>query len=632
MKNETIKIACASFAIENGNSIANTKQICSIIRRAADDGVHLLTFPELSVTGYSCGDMFLNEGLLDATEKSIYKILESSKNSDMVIIVGLPLRKCGMVYNCAAVIQNGKVLAVVPKSSLRNNAGYTESRWFVSGFASRGDEIILCGNSVPFSVYTICTDQYHKVSFGVCFDEDAWSLGSPVAVLAQSGANIIAVLAATHESVTNIERRENLLQATSLLTNTCIAYNSGSPNESTTNAVFSNYQVICFDGKIQNNTDSLDNHDHYCLQNIHIDQIVAIKAREYLKKNNISIPAYHLIPFQLNVNTAMVPLVEKEPFLEGISSDLICERISRLQQKAILKKLRYTGRKKLILGVSGGLDSTVALLACAAAFKEQGFKPSDIIGVTMPGPGTTKRTYQNSIALMQALKITALDIPISDTVYQHLHAIGQPEDCFDITFEQTQSRERTKILMDLANKENAVVVGTGDLSELALGWMTYSGDQISMYGLNSGIPKTIIKRLAAWYTQKATGEIKTILDNITTTPISPELLPVDTSGKQKQKTEDLVGPYIVHDFFLYYFAKCGFSPEKVLYLAVRAFAEDYTEKQLNGWMSKFITRFFTRQFKRTCCPDGLQLFDFSLSPRGGWVMPSDMSYQTMLIE
>ena len=323
--------------------------------------------------------------------------------------------------------------------------------------------------------------------------------------------------------------------------------------------------------------------------------------------------------------------VSKEPFLEELPADIVCQRIIEIQSHALLKKMQYSGRYKLLLGISGGLDSTVALLACCYAMKKVGLPLSDIIGVTMPGPGTTQRTYHNACDLMRVLGITVKTIDIRHAVSDHLKNIGHPENLHDITYEQTQSRERTKILMDLANQQNAIVIGTGDMSEIALGWMSYSGDQISMYGLNSGIPKTVMKHLMRFYISQVGGELKNVLQDIFDTPVSPELLPVDSDGVQKQKTEDLVGPYIVHDFYLYYFVKYGYSPDKILRLAKQAFSEEYDIGQLEDWMKTFLNRFYTRQFKRTCFPDGCRVFSVSLSPRNGWLMPSDVFNESEVI-
>lgn len=632
MKSKILKCKCASIHGKLGEVEYNANQIIKEIKTSAQEQVDILAFSEMTLSGYSCGDILFNQYLHENIIKSIYTLACATRGLKTLVVLGTPLNVGSKIYDCAVVLQNGSILAIIPKMILDEIDG-REARWISVPENMKTTTIDIFEFPVPFSPLTIFYDKNTSVSIGVTLGQDFENPISIGGVLVKNGANVIINISAALETPYYNDYIKNMVRVTSEQKKCAYIYVTSGRMESTTDGVFSDYSAICENGTCLAERNVLFGQDETITAYVDIDAIRQVQTKN---KKTSCLSAFS------DVSTCRIPInllfdtnepsriVAKEPFLEGLDIDVVCRRVIEIQSAAILQKIRYSGRNKLIIGVSGGLDSTVALLACCYALKKLDIPLSNIIGVTMPGPGTTERTYRNSCALMRSLGITALSIDINKAVSAHLQNINHQEGLFDITYEQTQSRERTKILMDLANKEKGIVVGTGDMSEFALGWMSYSGDQISMYGLNSGIPKTIIKHLAKYYVLNSIGELNLILQDIVETPVSPELLPVASDGTQKQKTEDLVGPYIVHDFFLYYFAKYAYAPKKILKLAQCAFADTYTESELKAWMKTFITRFYTRQFKRTCFPDGCKVFDISLSPRNGWVMPSDVYNETLL--
>ena len=632
MKSKILKCSCATVQGKLGEVEYNANQIIKTINDAAQQNVDVLAFSEMSLTGYSCGDILFNQYLHENITKFIHIIATATKDIKTLVVLGSPLKVGRKIYDCAVVLQDGNVLAVVPKMILDRVDG-REDRWFSVPESLKFTTVDICGFKVPFSPLTILQDEKTEVCIGVTIGQDFENPISIGSLLVEEGADVVVNISAAHETVDYYEYIHNMVKATSAQKKCAYVYVSSGKTESTTDSVFSNYMAICEAGNCLAKTENLLDLDDAITALIDIDHVRQVQIMNKKTSNLrsfLDVDACQVsMKLQLDENE-LDRTIEKEPFLGNLDIDVVCQRVIEIQSKAILQKIRYSGRNKLIIGISGGLDSTVALLSCCYAFKKADIPLSNIIGVTMPGPGTTERTFNNSCSLMHSLGITALTIDINNAVNAHLKNIMHQEGVFDITYEQTQSRERTKILMDLANKEKGIVVGTGDMSEFALGWMSYSGDQISMYGLNSGIPKTIIKHLARYYLLNSVGELKTVLQDIVETPVSPELLPVASDGSQKQKTEDLVGPYVVHDFYLYYFAKYAYSPKKILEIAKKAFADEYTVTQLKAWMKTFITRFYTRQFKRTCFPDGCQVFDVSLSPRNGWIMPSDVYNEGLL--
>jgi len=628
-----MKIICASIETEIADCYANYKMIRQIIENAKTQNADMLVFPELCITGYSCGDMFYHPDLLEAASEVLLKTAALTCNTDLLCFVGLPIAVNDCLYNCAAVLHDGRILGIVPKCYLANTGEYYEKRWFSSGWDCNAEEVRIKDHVIPFGRMMCFEDTSSSMKIGVEICEDMWAPISISDILSVSGANLIVNLSASNETVHKEERRKEIIKNLSYKQKCIYIYCSGGTSESTTDIIYSEYKGIYASGRLicENHLTDPDSRILTCETELH--EILAER-----RKNNIShscLPYFkadmHHISFSKKYWHETAGKAEmREPFLGGLSPDTVSERTAFLQQKALLKKMKYTKRKKIVIGVSGGLDSTAALLSCTALFKSQKMELSNIIGVSMQGPGTTERTHGNAHKLMQLLQISELEIPITDAVSRHLENIGQPEGLYDITYEQTQSRERTKILMDLANKENALVIGTGDMSEFALGWMSYSGDQISMYALNCGIPKTIIKHMTEWYAETAeNAEIREILKDILGTPVSPELLPLDNDGKQKQSTERLVGPYLLHDYFLYHFISDYSNIISLYKNACRTFPE-YREKDIKRWLEIFITRFFTRQFKRTCFSDGIQIFDAGLSPRGYWRMPSDLSPELLL--
>ena len=632
MKNKILKCMCATVNGKLGEVEYNAKQIIDTINEAIQQNVDVLAFPEMSLSGYSCGDVLFNQYLHENVQKALDEIATYTKGSKVFTVVGSPIKVGKRIYNCAVAIQDGSIVAIVPKTIL-DESGERESRWITVPESISETTIDIAGNSVVFSPAILFEDKKSDICIGITLGQDFDYPISTGGILAENGANTIINISTARETVNYFDYVKQMVRATSAQKKCAYLYVSSGRLESTSDGVFSNYMAICENGDCLAETQTVLSSENVIGAFVDMDRIqqVQLKSKTISKLFSSCKDEIAHVNIQLSPNsTEKCMSVDKEPFLEGLTFDVVCQRIIEIQSAALLQKIKYSGRDKLILGVSGGLDSTVALLVCCYAFQKAKLPLTNIIGVTMPGPGTTERTYRNSCDIMRVLGITAMTIDINNSVVAHLQNIKHQEGVFDITYEQTQSRERTKILMDLANQEKGIVIGTGDMSEFALGWMSYSGDQISMYGLNSGIPKTVIKHLAKYYTLNASGELKNILQGIIETPVSPELLPVESDGTQKQKTEDLVGPYIVHDFYLYYFAKYGYSPNKILYLAKNAFADDYTDLQLKKWMKTFITRFYTRQFKRTCFPDGCQVFDVSLSPRNGWIMPSDVYNEALL--
>ncbi|WP_294411225.1 NAD(+) synthase [uncultured Ruminococcus sp.] len=628
-----MRIICTSIEIDISDCNANVRQIVDKMNEAKKMECDVLVFPELCITGYSCGDMFYHQDLIDLALKGILTIVRESTSNDIVTVVGLPYSVNDKLYDCAAVICNGSILGIIPKSNLANTNECYENRWFTSGMDNDVITVKIGKDSVPFGQPIIFEDTASGLRFGVEIGEDMWSSVSVSDVLSLLGANMIVNISAVHETVHKSDICRDMIRNLSRKQQTVYVYCAGGAFESTTDVVYSEYKGVFSVGtKIVDTSLSLE--ESYMISaDVDISDLTAIRRKNcaFRKVYPCLYNKPYTVCFSLGSHNTEGLFINyrREPFLGELEASVVSERISVLQQRALLRKMRYTGRDKIVIGVSGGADSTVALLSCAALFRAMKWEMRNIIGVSMPGPGTTERTRLNAVRLMQLLDITVRDISIVNAVEMHIKNIQHQEGLYDITYEQTQSRERTKILMDIANKESAIVIGTGDMSEFALGWMSYSGDHISMYAVNSGIPKTVVKHMLSWYTDNAQGELKTVLTDIFNTPISPELLPLDSDGSQKQSTENLIGPYIIHDFFLYHFIVDEIRVSDLFQRACRTFPE-YTRKDIKRWLSLFITRFFTRQFKRTCFSDGVQVFDAGLSPRGYWRMPSDVSPEMLL--
>ena len=631
-----IKVAAAIPALKVAACAYNAQEMEKLIRQAAGAGVRVVVFPELSLTGYTCGDLFLQPALIRAAEVALADLLQRTAAEDIVFIAGCPVAAGSALLNAAVVCYQGKICGVVPKTCLPNYKEFYEKRWFVSAEDWQGGEVTLCGQCVRAGA-----DLLFRASgavFGVEVCEDLWSCIPPSSQAALQGAEIIFNLSAS-DSLAGKSRYLRSLVAQQSARGLCAyVYTSGGFGESSTDLTFGGNALIYEDGAF------LAEARRYSLEPQLIVSEIDVEALRTERRANTTFAtdSAHatLEPYEVvdcgqapAAGVALTRPVSRTPFIaQGAQLDENCQEVLEIQSLGLAKRLAHTGAKKAVIGVSGGLDSTLALLVCVRAFDKLGLSRSGIIGVTMPGFGTTGRTYQNALALMNALKITVREISIKEACLQHFKDISHPADTHDITYENAQARERTQVLMDVANQTGGLVIGTGDLSELALGWATYNGDQMSMYGVNASVPKTLVKHLVKWVAAQEEESVRKLLLDIADTPISPELLPADSAGKISQKTEDLVGPYELHDFYLYHFLRRGFSPAKIYFLACYAFRGEYTPEVIKKWLVTFIRRFFAQQFKRSCMPDGPKVGSVSLSPRGDWRMPSDACSQVWLQE
>ena len=628
MKSGFLKVCAVSPRVTVAGVQSNLNAALQEIEKANKNKVQILVFPELFLSGYTCGDLFLQTALQDACKSALTAVCRATENSALVVVIGLPLKFGTSLYNCAAVVQNGMVVAVIPKTYIPNYNEYYEKRWFASGDGVNGT-IKLNGQEVPFGQTLVRLSDDAVIGVEIC--EDLWTPSTPGTSLALSGANIIVNLSASNEVVTKNDYRKNLIRMQSAKDFCAYIYASAGVGESTTDLVFSGACTVAENGALLSEGERFAFNGSMAEACIDIEKLNAERAHNTSftdaakklkeKLSEVSTPV-EVSDLEYNeVNRSFDP----HPFVPSDSAekDERCREILSIQSHALAKRMSHIGAKKAIIGISGGLDSTLALLVTARALKILNLPNENMICVTMPGFGTTDRTYQNAVDLIHAFGATFMEISIRNAARGHMADIGHDESVHDITYENTQARERTQILMDLANKHGAVLVGTGDLSELALGWCTYNADHMSMYGVNAGVPKTLVRHLVRNEAQQLPEEISKILNDILDTPVSPELLPPDENGNIQQKTEETLGPYEVHDFYLYHFLRFGTRPEKLLFMASRAFAGIYSEEQLKNWLKLFVRRFFTNQFKRSCLPDGPKVGSVSLSPRGDWRMPSD---------
>lgn len=628
MKSGFLKVCAVSPRVTVAGVQSNLNAALQEIEKANKNKVQILVFPELFLSGYTCGDLFLQTALQDACKSALAAVCRATENSALVVVIGLPLKFGASLYNCAAVVQNGMVVAVIPKTYIPNYNEYYEKRWFASGDGVNGT-FKLNGQEVPFGQTLVRLSDDAVLGVEIC--EDLWTPSTPGTSLALSGANIIVNLSASNEVVTKNDYRKNLICMQSAKDFCAYIYASAGVGESTTDLVFSGACTVAENGALLSEGERFAFNGSMAEACIDIEKLNAERAHntsftDAAKKLKEKLPEVST-PVEVSdmeyneVNRSFDP----HPFVPSDSAekDERCREILSIQSHALAKRMSHIGAKKAIIGISGGLDSTLTLLVTARALKILNLPNENMICVTMPGFGTTDRTYQNAVDLIHAFGATFMEISIRNAARGHMADIGHDESVHDITYENTQARERTQILMDLANKHGAVLVGTGDLSELALGWCTYNADHMSMYGVNAGVPKTLVRHLVRNEAQQLPEEISKILNDILDTPVSPELLPPDENGNIQQKTEETLGPYEVHDFYLYHFLRFGTRPEKLLFMASRAFAGIYTEEQLKNWLKLFVRRFFTNQFKRSCLPDGPKVGSVSLSPRGDWRMPSD---------
>lgn len=620
-----IKVCAATAPIRVADVNFNCENIIKSIFDCKEKGCQLIVFPELCVCGYTCGDLFNQRRLLDGVEEAICRIAESTKGNRALVFVGAPVSVNGRLYNCAVVMSDGKILGIVPKTYLPSYSEFYERRHFTPA-ESENAVITFCGQQVDFGKKLIfkaenCPD--FTVSAEIC--EDLWVPDSPSIYHAKAGANIIVNLSCSDETIGKAEYRRDLVRMQSAKLVCGYVYCDAGDGESTTDMAFAGHNVICENGELLCETELFENGQIFA--EIDVDKL----TNERRRMANTFFSAgdakdYKIIGFITdNGGEDIERSFPKTPFVPANNVKLRerTELILSIQTAGLTKRLLHTRSKTAVIGISGGLDSALALLVTARAFKKAGKDPADIIAVTMPGFGTTGKTYNNSLKLIKCMGATARTVNISQSVLQHFNDIGHDPSVLDVTYENAQARMRTLILMDLANKTGGIVVGTGDLSELALGWATYNGDHMSMYAVNCSVPKTLVKHLVSYEAERLGGESEEVLKDIVNTEISPELLPPDKSGNIAQKTEDLVGPYILHDFFLYYIVRWGFTPSKVRFLAHKTFSDMFSKEVIDKWLKNFYRRFFAQQFKRSCIPDGVKVGSVSLSPRGDWRMPSD---------
>ncbi|XOB61255.1 NAD(+) synthase [Campylobacterota bacterium DY0563] len=621
------RVASSVPKVQIANTDKNIQEIIKIFEQENKNESSIVLFPELCITGYTVGDLFLNQNLLESQYQALDKLLVKSKGVLTIAIVGIVVSFEHRLYNCAAVIQDGKILGIVPKSYLPNKNEFYEKRYFQSGLRIKSKTLKLLNQEVLFGVDLLFTDE-NNITFGIEICEDLWSILPPSNQMAINGANMIFNLSASNELVGKSSYRQELVKTQSARLVCAYIYSSCGVGESSSDTIFGGDALICEYGS------TLAKSERFTLENQTIRADIDLEKLIWLRNHESyfgdSIPSeVRIIKVKSTPKISKLDrYIDKHPFVpsnEKMKKE-VCEEITNIQAHGLIKRLTHINSKKVVIGISGGLDSTLALLATYKAFEILNLDVKGIVAVTMPGFGTTSRTKSNAIKLCEALGVTIKEIPISEISLKEFEALGHDKDIHDVTYENVQARARTSILMNLANKEGAIVIGTGDLSEIALGWCTYNGDHMSMYSLNSGIPKTLISYLVEYFTYKE--EIKEVLIDILNTPISPELLPPD-SDKISQETESIIGPYELHDFFLYHFIRYGAKPSKILFLANTAF-EEYSEDEIRKCLDIFIKRFFTQQFKRNAMPDGVKVGTISLSPRADWRMPSDASFEEWL--
>ena len=624
MKDGFLRVASATPHIKVADCTGNAQKIIAMAKEASANGASLVVFPELCITGYTCGDLFLQRALLNSAEENLKVIINETKDLDCVILVGLPVRANSGLYNCAAVIYHGDLLGLVPKKYIPNYSEFYELRHFTPAKDERIDTAMFINEDIQWTeiaknVIFECIEM-PEFKLGVEICEDLWTAEPPSGKLALNGATIIANLSASDEVIGKADYRRMLVKSQSARLLSAYVYTSAGLGESTQDLVFSGHNLICENGSILAESKRFDTGIIYADVDLQKMENERAKANTFVGEYNFERVCFHLPVKDLTLHRHF----SKTPFVPTNKTNLDerCEEILTIQATGLATRIQHTNAKSIVIGLSGGLDSTLALIVAVHAMDMLKRDRKDIIAVTMPCFGTTKRTKSNAEILAESYGVSFKDINISKAVTQHFEDIGQSLDVLDVTFENGQARERTQVLMDIANKTGGFVVGTGDLSELALGWATYNGDHMSMYAVNASIPKTLVRHLTAFEAEHSEGNLKKALLDILDTPVSPELLP-PKDGEISQKTEDLVGPYELHDFFLYYLVRQGFTPKKIFRLAKIAFEGAYDDETIKKWLKTFLCRFFSQQFKRSCLPDGPKVGTVTLSPRGDWRMPSD---------
>lgn len=629
MKDGFVKVAVSTPELRVADCMFNTDQMIKKAKQMAEQGVRLLAFPEFSLTGYTCGDLFLQDTLVKGAEEALYKYEQETREFDLVSVVGMPLDHKGRLYNVAAVVCRGRVLGIVPKTHMPNYSEFYEARQFSTGLKEIVEHPFSWGEDTMLGARLLFSHEaYEDFTFGIEICEDLWTPEPPSAKLAMAGARILVNPSASDELTGKAHYRRELVKNQSARTLSAYLYADAGEGESTTDMVFAGHNLIVENGVILKESKPFSQEKDLVTE-IDLGRLHNERRRMSTFPNE---PEYEtkgirVIPFHLPLEpeTALTRTFERTPFVpsDRANREERCEEILDIQSCGLAKRLRHTGCQHAVLGLSGGLDSTLALLVTVRAFDRVGLSREGITCVTMPCFGTTSRTYDNAVNLAKELGATLREIPIQDAVLQHFKDIGHDKEVQDITYENGQARERTQILMDVANQVGGMVIGTGDMSELALGWATYNGDHMSMYGVNCSVPKTLVRYLVQFYGDSCESDsLKKILYDVLDTPVSPELLP-PKDGEIAQKTEDIVGPYELHDFFLYYVLRLGYGPAKIFRLAVAAFDGEYDKETIWKWLSVFCRRFFQQQFKRSCLPDGPKVGTVSVSPRGDLRMPSD---------
>lgn len=625
------RVAAASLKLKVANPSYNKEEIKRAIDKAVSEEVRLLVTPELSITGYTCADLFFTKALQQSAGEALEDIAVYTQGKNIAVVVGLPVAFYNSLYNCAVVLMNGEILGIVPKTHIANYNEFYEKRWFASG-----KQFEACQGINLYGFETKIGNQIFDLGGGVVLGieicEDLWVPNPPSSKLIQHGANIIVNLSASDEYVSKAEYRRDLIANQSARCICGYVYAGASVYESTTDLVFSGATLIAENGSMLAEGERFSRDNVITIADIDVEKLNSLRLNNMSFENSSDGIGFSKHSIDNKNNDLKYRFVDSHPFVPADDEKRRerCREIFSIQAAGLAKRIEHVGSSGAVIGISGGLDSTLALLVAVEAMKLLGKSNSDILGITMPGFGTTDRTYNNAIDLMKCLGVTVKEISIKNACIQHMKDIEHDADIKDITYENTQARERTQILFDMANKHGKLLVGTGDLSELAMGWCTYNGDHMSMYGVNASVPKTLVRYLVEYVAGISEKKTADILYDVLDTPVSPELLPPDENGKIAQKTEENIGPYELHDFFLYHFVRFGFSKEKLQLLAEKAFNRKYESEEISKWLGVFLKRFFISQFKRSCIPDSPKVGSVSLSPRGDWRMPSDASFADYL--
>ena len=613
---------------------SNAKEIVRMIKKSYKNDISIVTTPELALTGYTCGDLFLQDELLEETEVALKLILDETKDLDIISIIGMPLRCNNQLINSAVVIEKGNILGVVPKTYIPNYSEFYEKRWFTSSLDLRVNEVKLLGEVVPISTKLLFRDKdYKEITFAIEICEDLWSVFPPSNNHALNGASIIFNLSSSNEIVGKDSYRRNLVSMQSIKTLSAYIYVSSGIMESTSDLVFGGASLIYENGKLLKSNKRFEIESNLIYADIDVKRLINERCRNSSFSGSLYDGDYKIV--EVNVSDKVKKLdrtYKMYPFIPVSDKEKRFEEILEIQSSALARRIIHLNNTKCVIGMSGGLDSTLAFLVIVRAFRKLNLDTKNIIGVTMPGFGTTDRTYNNAINLVKEYGATLKEVSIKEASLLHMKDIGLDINDRSVTYENIQARERTQILMDIANMVGGIVIGTGDLSELALGWCTYNGDHMSMYSVNSSIPKTLVRHLVSYVKDNSSDKRKKILTDILDTPISPELLPPDEAGNILQKTESSIGPYVLHDFFLYHLLRYGASFKKIYFLAKITFKDSFENDEIKKWLKVFVRRFYTQQFKRSAVPDGVKVGTISLSPRGDLRMPSEASYESILEE